>query len=111
VEPLCVAGGVRDATQLAAQLGTVALFEVTVPSAAKEIIRECRRRGLVVKLDTFERKRSARHWHLGFEGQPGVLEITDLGAETVLKVASNRDGGWATALARELAQLKTKKRR
>ena len=87
------------------------MFEVTVPSTAKEIIRECRRRGLVVKLDTFEKKRSARHWHLGFEKQPGVLEITDLGGGTVLKVASNRDGGWATALARELAQPKAKKGR
>jgi hypothetical protein len=87
------------------------VFEVTVPSTANEIIRECRRRGLVVKLETFERKRSGRHWHLGFEGQPGVLEITDLGGETALKVASNRDGGWATALARELAQPKARKGR
>ena len=86
------------------------MFEVTVVATAMEIIRECRRRGLVVKLETFERKRGARHWHLGFEGQPGVLEITDLGGETVLKVASNRDGGWATALARELAQPKPKER-
>ena len=82
------------------------MFEVTVPKAAKAIVRECLRRGLVVKLDTFEKKRSARHWHLGFERQPGVLEVTDLGSEAVLKVANNRDGGWATALARELAQLK-----
>jgi hypothetical protein len=80
------------------------MFEVTVPRKASDIIRECRRRGLVVKLDTFEKKRSGRHWHLGFEDQPGVLEITDLGTETVLKVATNRDGGWATALARALAQ-------
>ena len=79
------------------------MFEVRVSRTAKEIIQECRRRGLVVKLDTFERKRNARHWHLGFEKQPGVLELTDLGDATVLKVASNRDGGWATALARELA--------
>ena len=87
------------------------MFEVTAPSTAKEIIRECRRRGLVVKLDTVEKKGGARHWHLGFEKQPGVLEITDLGEETVLKVASKRDGGWATALARELAQPKAKKGR
>jgi hypothetical protein len=87
------------------------MFEVTVPSTASEIIRECRRRGLVVKLDTFEKKRGGRHWHLGFDGQPGVLEITDLGAETVLKVASNRDGGWATALARDLAKPKARRGR
>jgi hypothetical protein len=87
------------------------MFEVTAPRTAQEIVDECHRRGLVVKLDTFERKRNARHWHLGFEKQRGVLEVTDLGAETVLKVASNRDGGWATALARELARPKAKKGR
>jgi hypothetical protein len=32
----------------------------------------------------------------------GVLEVTDLGDSVVLKVASNRDGGWAAALANEL---------
>ncbi len=87
------------------------MFEVTVSRTAKEILQECRRRGLVVKLDTIERQRNARHWHLGFEKQPGVLEITDLGDEALLKVASNRDGGWATALARELAKAGSRKTR
>lgn len=71
---------------------------------AKDILAACKKRGLVVKLDTVERKRMARHWHLGFEKQPGVLEVTDLGDSVVLKVASNRDGGWAESLARELAR-------
>ena len=90
----------------------IVMFEVTINRTAREILRECKRRGLVVKLDTFVKtKPGGRHWHLGFEKQPGVLEITDLGEETVLKVASKRDGGWATALARELAQPKAKKGR
>ena len=80
------------------------MFEVTAPRPAEEILGECRRRGLVVKLDGFEKKHGGRHWHLGFEKEPGVLEITDLGDATLLKVASNRDGGWATAFARELAE-------
>jgi hypothetical protein len=80
------------------------MFEVTVSRRASAIMSECRRRGLVVKLDTFEKKHGGRHWHLGFQGQPGVLEITDLGDETMLKVAGNRDGGWAIALARELSR-------
>ena len=87
------------------------MFEVTVARTAEAVLKECQRRGLVVKLDTFERKRMARHWHLGFEKQPGVLEVTDLGDAVLLKVASNRDGGWATAFARELAKPKTKSRR
>lgn len=71
---------------------------------AKDILAACKKRGMVVKLDTVERKRMARHWHLGFEKQPGVLEMTDLGNAVVLKVASNRDGGWAESFARELAR-------
>jgi hypothetical protein len=86
------------------------VLEVSVQRPAGSLLRELQRRGLVVKLDTFEKKRSARHWHLGFDRQPGVLEITDLGDTCVLKVASNRDGGWATALARELANPQRRKR-
>jgi hypothetical protein len=62
-----------------------------------------------VKLDTVEAKRNARHWHLGFDKQPGVLEITDLGDSCELKVAAGRDGGWATALVRELAEPRRRK--
>ncbi len=80
------------------------MLELHVNRKARAILAECAKRGLVVKLDTLERKRMARHWHLGFEKQPGVLELTDLGETVVLKVASNRDGGWATALAHELAK-------
>jgi hypothetical protein len=74
------------------------------------VLATCARRGLVVKLDTVERKRMARHWHLGLERQPGVLEITDLGDSVVLKVASKRDGGWAEAFAHELAKISSKRR-
>jgi hypothetical protein len=80
------------------------MLELTAQRTAKDLLRECAKRGLVVKLDTVERKRgNARHYHLGFPSMTGVLEITDLGDHTILKVASNRDGGWASALARELA--------
>jgi hypothetical protein len=46
----------------------------------------------------------SRHWHLQRPGRSGTLELTDWRGETRLKVAANRDGGWATELARELAQ-------
>lgn len=79
------------------------MLELTVARSAAQLLKDLQRRGLVIKLDTFEQRRQARHWHVGFEKQPGVLEITDLGDTCVLKVAANRDGGWASALARELA--------
>ena len=80
------------------------MFEVNVAKPADRLIKELLRRGLVIKLETVDRARSARHWHLGFEKRPGVIEITDLGEHCSLKVASNRDGGWATQLARDLAK-------
>jgi len=86
------------------------MLELQASRTAKDILADCAKRGLVVKLDTIERKRMARHWHLGFEKQPGVLEVTDLGDATLLKVASNRDGGWAEALAHELAKKPRKAR-
>jgi hypothetical protein len=79
------------------------VLKLSVNRSAESLLRELERRGLVVKLDTIDAKRSARHWHLGFDKQPGVLEITALGETCELKVATNRDGGWATALAHELA--------
>jgi hypothetical protein len=80
------------------------VVEITVAKPASRLIKELLRRGLVIKLETIEKRRSARHWHMGFQGRPGVLEITDLGDRSELKVASNRDGGWATAFVRELAK-------
>jgi hypothetical protein len=81
------------------------MFEVTVSRTAADILRECKRRGLIVKLDTVVMKKpGGRHWHLGFPKQPGVLELTDAPGGVSLKVANNRDGGWATAMAKELAK-------
>jgi len=90
---------------VAARLGTLNVFKVTVSSTVEEVLAECRRRGLVVRLDTVVKTPpGGRHWHLGFPGIPGVLEVTDTGVEVFLKVASNRDGGWATDLARAIAR-------
>jgi len=80
------------------------VLEVKVKRSANSLRRELERRGLVIKLETVEAKRDAPHWHFGFIKQPGVLEVTDLGDYCELKVARNRDGGWAEALARELAK-------
>ena len=80
------------------------MLELTVDRDAEHILKECMRHGLIVKLDTWEKKHDARHVHLGYQGRPGVLEVTDLGGRSLLKVTRQRDGGWATALALELAR-------
>ena len=80
------------------------MLVVNVKRSADRLLRDLARRGLVVKLETTDAKRNARHWHLGYEKQSGVLEVTDLGDTCELKVAANRDGGWATALVQELAE-------
>jgi len=83
------------------------MFEVTVSWTSKDLLAECAARGLVVKLDTVvATKPGGRHWHVGYPDRPGTLEITDTGREVSLKVATNRDGGWATALALELSSAK-----
>ncbi len=86
------------------------VLEVIVKRSAASILRELEGRGLVVKLDTFDHKINGRHWHVGFPKQPGVLELTELGEECVLKVGAKRDGGWASALARELAKPPPRRR-
>ena len=87
------------------------MFEVTVSWTAEELLAECAARGLVVKLDTVVRtKPGGRHWHLAYPKRSGTLEVTDTGREVSLKVATNRDGGWATDLAMELAASKRRRR-
>ena len=81
------------------------MFQATVSRTADEILRECRRRGLVIKLDTvIKTPRAGGIGISGSKGFRGVLEVTDAGGEVSLKVAANRDGGWAIALARALAE-------
>jgi hypothetical protein len=79
-------------------------MEWDVSISAEALLRECAERGLIVKVETTQKKPPGRHWHLGYKGRRGVLELTDAGGAVTLKVAANRDGGWATELARELAK-------
>ena len=51
-----------------------------------------------------ERARAGgRHWHLGAHGRPGTLELTSSPTGVWLKVHPQRDGGWASSVAHELA--------
>ena len=85
------------------------MLELRAERTARDILLDCAKRGLVVKLDTPNTKPPGRHWHLGFLKRPGVLEMTEAAGEVTLKVADNRDGGWASALARELAGAKKRR--
>lgn len=80
------------------------MLELDLDLTAEGALEECRRRGLVVRS---ERELSgcpgSRHWHVGIPGRPGTLELNEWQDRVWVKVHPLRDGGWATALARELA--------
>lgn len=81
------------------------MLKVNVKRSADSLLRELAGRGLVVKLETVEAKRNARHWHLGFANSPACRRVTDLGDSCELKVAAKRHGCWAKEWTRELANL------
>ena len=82
------------------------MLELDLALTARQALAECRRRGLVVRS---ERELGGRagsgHWHLGFPDRPGTLELNDSDGRVWVKVHSLRDGGWATGVAHELAEV------
>ena len=80
------------------------MLELDLKLTAAQVLEECRQRGLVVRS---ERELSGRtgshHWHLAVPGCPGTLELNEWEHRVWVKVHPLRDGGWATALARELS--------
>jgi len=72
--------------------------------SASEVREECRRGGLVVRsARELAGRTGSRHWHLGIAGRPGTLELNEWENRVWGKVHPLRDGGWATAVARELS--------
>jgi hypothetical protein len=72
--------------------------------SAAQALEECRRRGLVVRSEReLAGRAGSHHWHLGKPGLRGTLEVSEWQDRVWVKVHPLRDGGWATALARELA--------
>jgi hypothetical protein len=84
------------------------VLELDLKISADQALAECRERGLVVQS---ERALAARpgsyHWHLRIPGRTGTIELNEWQKRAWVKVHPNRDGGWATALAQELAALRT----
>ena len=74
--------------------------------SAEQVLRECGRRGLVVRNEReLAGRAGSRHWHLRVPGRPGTLELNKWQDRVWVNVHPLRDGGWATALAHELSAL------
>jgi hypothetical protein len=80
------------------------MLELDLKLTAGQAIDECRRRGLVIRSERqLAGRDGSRHWHLRIPGRPGTLELSEWQNRVWVKVHPLRDGGWATALARELS--------
>lgn len=76
----------------------------TAKPPVEQLLAECHRRGLKTrKVGSLKGKPGSRHWHVTRPGTKGTLEVSAWGDQVVLKVADNRDGGWAKKVAEELA--------
>jgi hypothetical protein len=83
------------------------MLELDLMLPASLALAECGERGLVVRSEReLAGRAGSRHWHLGFPGRPGTLELNEWQGRVWVKVHSLRDGGWATGLAHELAELR-----
>jgi hypothetical protein len=80
------------------------VLELDLHVTVDEALAECRQRGLVVRSERgLAGRAGSRHWHLGFPGRTGTLELSEWQNRVWVKVHPRRDGGWATALAQELS--------
>lgn len=71
---------------------------------AGQALAECRLRGLVVRhTRELAGRPGSHHWHLGIAGRSGTLELNEWHNLAWVNVHPLRDGGWASALARELS--------
>ncbi len=74
-----------------------------IQAQPEHVLACCERRGLTVRGESWLKgRRGSRHWHVGLPGRAGTLEVTAAGEAAELKVAANRDAGWAAALARRI---------
>jgi hypothetical protein len=85
------------------------VLELDLRLTARQVLDECRRRGLVVRSERELAGRSgSHHWHLRIPGRPGTLELNEWQNRVWVKVHPLRDGDWATALAHELSAQRAK---
>ena len=80
------------------------MLELDLNLTGGQVLEECRRRGLVVRSEReLAGRAGSRHWHLAMPGRAGTLELNEWQGRVWVKVHPARDGGWASALAHELA--------
>ena len=80
------------------------MLELDLMLTAGQVLDECRRRGLIVRSEReLAGRTGSHHWHLRMPGRPGTLELSEWQNRVSVKVHPLRDGGWASALAHELA--------
>ena len=76
--------------------------------SAERALEECQRRGLVVRSEReLAGRTGSHHWHLRVPGSPGTLELNTWQDRVWVNVHPLRDGGWATAMARQLSVLRS----
>lgn len=81
------------------------MLELSLRLTAGQALDECRRRGLVVRSEReLAGRTGSHHWHLHLPGRLGTLELSESQNRVWVKVHPLRDGGWAAALAKELAE-------
>jgi len=80
------------------------LLELDLNLTGEQALAECQRRGLVV---ASRRELAGRvgssHWHLRIPGRAGTLELSEWQGRVWVKVHPLREGAWAAAMARDLA--------
>jgi hypothetical protein len=80
------------------------MLELNLTLTARQVLDECRRRGVIVRSEReLAGRAGSHHWHLRMPGRPGTLEVSEWRNRVWVKVHPLRDGGWASALARELS--------
>jgi hypothetical protein len=82
------------------------VLRLSVDLNVEQVLRECERRGLVVRsARPLGGCSGGRHWHLAVPGRAGTLELDECRGQVWVKVHPLRDGGWASALAAEFHAL------
>ncbi len=83
------------------------MLELDLKISGDQALAECRERGLVVQSErALAARPGSHHWHLQVPGRTGTLELNEWHNRVWVKVHPRRDGGWASALAQELAALR-----
>jgi hypothetical protein len=80
------------------------MTEVPALASVEDALNECLRRGLEIRSEgPLAGRAGSHHYHLGFPGRPGTLELSERQGEVWFSVNERRDCGWALDFARTTA--------